>query len=807
MGKHLVPPEKTQAKAEKLISYEKLEDLVASWKSHKRVKVGIVGRSNEGRDIYSITISSPKNIKALSKLQEEGKKLTTPVVTHRSLNEVNVHFECEIPANPVTTVYVEGGGFGMEAAHIEGLVSLINHLVSSDDPEVEKILAKNIVVVMPMINPDGRELAIEEWKRTPLSAGTAGFGNSYGFTLNRDLINLTQPEGQAIMSANRNWGLVAVYDPHEDMALLGVSHDEVCWCPPYNDKPYPPEYDSRIMKLVDELGAAIAEEWKNEGFNYLYDPVGNKGLLSFIMGPLTGRVDMAMIQHGIPAVLTESARTPGTQLWEDRVRQKFSAAMGILKKVTAEQERFLTVVRGVRSEVPDCEENAAYIIPENQKDRSVLAEFLNVLSQHELAVDHTETPYPAYVIPFRQPRIQVAHTLFSNGNLSAEILCPDYGIKTYVLTDRPQEEQEAFAKSSLRRVSKLVNGGLRITGQGDEKMVFPNTYSGIILANRLLKAGHAVSRLTKPVEHGTSTLSPGSYVVDGDLLDPIKKLVGDLSLDLVRLGRRDGEITKPILIPRTGVYIGEGIGHLNMAHLADVIWSLEVLEFPFERIDREALLGGALDRIDVLIVPGGDGHEMIEGLNPENPWHKTPWEPPVPVGQGMGSKGVTLIKRFVTNGGKYLGIGMGGGWFASQDLSGLMDVATASSPLGSGIVYLALKDVDHPLIAGCAELTRRDGSTIPNRITAYFYCPPPYFKEAGMSPLFDAFGNAQLIATFEKSLAPESKSEKVEKAYLGKGAIVTQQIGKGRATVVGINIGFRAAWFSTYPLLANVIYE
>jgi hypothetical protein len=75
-----------------------------------------------------------------------------------------------------------------------------------------------------------------------------------------------------------------------------------------------------------------------------------------------------------------------------------------------------------------------------------------------------------------------------------------------------------------------------------------------------------------------------------------------------------------------------------------------------------------------------------------------------------------------------------------------------------------------------------------------------------MSPLFVATGEAQLVASFEESTASESKSEEARKTYVGKGAIVTQSIGKGRATVVGINIGFRAVWFSTYPLLANIIY-
>lgn len=561
------------------------------------------------------------------------------------------------------------------------------------------------------------------------------------------------------------------------------------------------------MNLFDELGAAIADEWEKDGFKYLYDPEGSHGYLSFIRGPASGRIEMAMIQHGIPLVVTETARTPGTQAWEDRVRQKFDAAMATLKMATHEQERFIEVVREVRSDIPESGRNAAYILPANQTDRTILRKFLEVLSQHEIIFYHTTIPYPSYVIPFRQPCIQVAHTLFSNGDLSAEILSPDYGLEVYSLDERSSEEQEAFARSPLRRTSGILDSSrLKVLGNGKGKLAFSNSYSGIILANRLLKAGYSVSRLREAVEQAPYTLLAGAYVVNNDLLDVLKNLVGSLDLDLIKLERAQAKTTEPITIPRIGLYAGEGIGYLNIAHLADIWWALDALEFPFVRIDREELMEGMLDKIDLLIVPGGDGQEMIDGLNPDTPWYKAPWQPPIPTGRGMGSKGVRIIKEFVQNGNKYLGIGMGGGLFASKDLSGLMDITTVESPLGSGIVYLSAEDVTHPLLAGWAGVTQRNGTALSNRMAAYFYCPPSYFKEAGTSPLFVGGRNAQVIAAFEDSLAPDSRSEETKAIYVGKGAIVTQRIGKGVATVVGVNIGFRASWFSTYPFLANVIY-
>jgi hypothetical protein len=806
MAKERVPREKTQPRAEELVSYEDLQRLVVSWKANRRARVEPAGRSHEGREIFSILISSPANLEALETIRKDTRRMTSPVVRHRTLNDVDVRFEGAIPKNPITAVYTEGGGFGMEAAHVEGLIELVDRLLTSEDPQVKEILDKNVVIVMPMINPDGRMLAIEEWKRTPFSGGTAGHGNRYGFTLNRDLFSLTQPEGRAIASANREWGLVAVYDPHEDMALLGVSHEEVCWSPPYNDRPYPPQYDSRVMELVDELGGAIAEEWKKSGFKCLYDPVDHKGLLSFIMGPLTGRVDMSIIQHGIPAVLTESARTPGTQAWEDRVRQKSDAAMAILKKVTREQRRFLEAVRAARSEIQEKREDAAYVIPDRQTDRGVLGEFLRTLLRHEVAVYHVGAPYPAYVVPQRQPRIGVVRTLFSDSDLAAEVLCPDYGLAVYDLTARPVAEQRAFAAQSLEPVTGLLEAGMKVRGAGKGKLVFANSYSGIVLANRLLKAGCSVERHAATSKGSGEPASTCSFAIEGSSLRLAQDLAGTLDLDLVRWGDDQGKKTESASLPRIGVYMGEGIGHLNMEHLADVLWSLDVLEFPFVRIDRPSLLAGALERIDVLVVPGGDGKAMIEGLDPEIVWHKAPWEAPTATGRGIGAQGVERVKEFVHAGGRYLGIGMGGGWFATQDLAGLMDVTTVPAPLGSGTVYLRAEPAPHPLVAGYAGMVERDGTLLPERMAGYFYAPPFYFKEAGTSPLFVSGKAARAVATYEKSLAPESQTEDSKRTYVGKGAIVTQAIGKGTATVVGVNVGFRAAWFSTYPFLANVLY-
>jgi glutamine amidotransferase-like uncharacterized protein len=87
------------------------------------------------------------------------------------------------------------------------------------------------------------------------------------------------------------------------------------------------------------------------------------------------------------------------------------------------------------------------------------------------------------------------------------------------------------------------------------------------------------------------------------------------------------------------VYSGKGSSFLD-----DITFALDRMEVGFSKIDERGVLRGKLDDCDVLIIPGG-------------------W--PQKYSNNLGKSGFQKIRKFVKNGGKYIGI-CAGAYLASK---------------------------------------------------------------------------------------------------------------------------------------------
>src|SRR5438876_7172408 len=328
----------TQVQASELIDNDRLFTQLSSYKHNPRVRILSLGRSVRGADIPLVAIGEPAVLADLEGACRKAALYYTPRIAHRTWDAVDA-IVAELPLSPDVRVpvLIEGGTFGFEASHTEGLLQAIDYLATQDTEAVRQILSLTVALFIPMANPDGRDLAIRQWQAFPLSAGHDGAGNAYGFYLNRDFFHLTQPESKAVLRAVTDYTPLACLDTHEDMFLLGVEDPEhVCFCPPFA-RGHNPEVDQDVMAATNRLGSAIARRWRQEGFNPLYSEQGDhtflappkpedRGKVVSHMAGLDGRLELILQLHGIPALITESARTPGTQTWMDRNRQKFTAS-------------------------------------------------------------------------------------------------------------------------------------------------------------------------------------------------------------------------------------------------------------------------------------------------------------------------------------------------------------------------------------------------------------------------------------------------------------------------------------------------
>jgi hypothetical protein len=805
-----VPLERTQPAADDLISYQDLAFKLEGMRGNSRVMVTSPGRSHEGRDVFLATVSSPENIESLRAIREKTLEASTFQRERKTLRDVPSQSAISdaLPKNLIPAVLFVGLSFGHEAAHVEALVQLIDHLATSNEKEVEEILSKMVVLVMPMINPDGRMIAIEEWRKFPLSTGCNGAGNAFGFLLNRDFLHLIHPETQAVLKVFQDWEPMVCLDLHEDKVILDVERPEICWCPPYCDKPYSKTLLPEITDVIDELGGVIADEWKRHGFNLMFDPEGKDSLLP--IAGLGGRADLTCNHHNSISLITESARTPGSQTWLDRVTQKYSAAMAILRHLAKDPQKHAQVVIKAKTTIPPRDHYPIYVVPTDKGDPSGLHRLTSTLDRHGVQYHKVDTPYPAYVISCKQPKIEIIRTLFGDKGEKEQILLGDFGITGFSLSQLTKGEQEALESASPIPVKESVVPRLEILPSTSKSpaYLFEDSIWGITFANRLLKQGISVSRTVEGQKASDKEYWPGTFVVEEVSEQTLHALGQDLGISLHPAASKE-EVGKAKLLtlPKTALYSGQGVDVQHYVHKAHIAWALTQMEFPYVEVKEDQFRGDILSSVDTLIVPAGDAKEILKGRDPNGMWNAYPWEPPGET-RGIGKPGLARIVDFVKDGGTYIGVGAGGGALASREFSGLMDFHIEEEIPSKGLMLLKLKALGHPLLWGYRGCCDDSGKWMERMIPTQYYGERLFGTPA--SPMMKTGPDVTVLATYQKltpalEFFPDDEVE--ESVYRDRPAIVFQEIVKGKAIVFGVNIGFRGIWTSTFRLLANALYQ
>ena len=131
-----------------------------------RMQVRTIGQSVKGKDISLVTVSDP----------------TVPPETTKKL-------------------FVICRQHGNEPASTEAMLSMLENLVLDNDKNAGEILSKVSFYIVPMMNPDGADL----YQRR----------NANGADLNRDWLNLWQPETLCVRKAIDSISPDVIIDEHE----------------------------------------------------------------------------------------------------------------------------------------------------------------------------------------------------------------------------------------------------------------------------------------------------------------------------------------------------------------------------------------------------------------------------------------------------------------------------------------------------------------------------------------------------------------------------------------------------------------
>ena len=207
---------------DRVANHTQISNAILLWaKQSNKLKVIEYAKSHEGRPLYVAFISSSENINNLDEIKNKITKLSDPRTTSNA--EAKSIIE-NIPAVAWMAYSIHGN----ETSGADAALGIIYHLISSNDLEITMMLEDMVVVIDPMMNPDGRDRfakSLEQYRGTApnyddqslIHTGDWPYGrtNHYYFDLNRDWFYLTQPETQGRVKLINQWRPQILVDGHE----------------------------------------------------------------------------------------------------------------------------------------------------------------------------------------------------------------------------------------------------------------------------------------------------------------------------------------------------------------------------------------------------------------------------------------------------------------------------------------------------------------------------------------------------------------------------------------------------------------
>ncbi|RCL40533.1 MAG: peptidase, partial [SAR86 cluster bacterium] len=207
---------------DRVANHSQISNAILQWSEQSnKIKVIEYAKSHEGRPLYVAFISSSENLNNLDEIKNQITKLSDPRITSNA--EANSIIE-NIPAVAWMAYSIHGN----ETSGADAALGIIYHLISSTDLEITNMLEDMVVIIDPMMNPDGRDRfakSLEQYRGTApnfddqslIHTGDWPYGrtNHYYFDLNRDWFYLTQPETQGRVKLINQWRPQILVDGHE----------------------------------------------------------------------------------------------------------------------------------------------------------------------------------------------------------------------------------------------------------------------------------------------------------------------------------------------------------------------------------------------------------------------------------------------------------------------------------------------------------------------------------------------------------------------------------------------------------------
>lgn len=766
------------------------------------------GKSNEGRPLGNLVISSSSNINNIEAIRKK----------HISLSDPSVSDKSDIKDMPVV-VKLGYGVHGNESSAQNASVLIAYYLTAGSGEKIDELLENTIVLIDPSLNPDGLQRHstwVNSYKSSRLNpdansiefkeAWPGGRTNHYWFDLNRDYIMLQQPESIGRVKAFHRWKPNINTDHHEMGASSsfffqpGVRTRENPLTPKENYE-LVTEIAKYHIKYLDEIGSLYYSE---ESFDDFYLGKGSA------YPDIHASIGILFEQAGVKGHLREVSS--GTISFPFAIKNQVTVSLSTLEAGLKMKEKLLEhQVDFYKDALVEASKDPvkAYVFT-NDNDKGRSSHFIENLLRHQIYVYRLAKDITldgkrfeaenSYVVPMNQPEYRYAKSMFytitefksetfydiSSWNLPMSFNLPfaSYG-SSRGTTDilGPRVLVPEIPEGSLQSVTSPYAYVFEWNDYYSPKALYSLLEEGITVKLAMGDFSYVDDNLKKDFKAGTIMIPVSNQSLDADALSSLmKNVVVDCGITIyglttghtpvgIDLGSNSFSVLKK---PEILMFIGSG----SSSRECGEIWQMLDKRFrmPVTMVNTNSSVD--LSSYNVIILTGASGFS-----------------------EGMSKK----IVEWTRNGGTLIAYRGGNSFVSRNKLASIETIPSAKIEPGdnvsyasrsalsshnriSGAIFEVKLDITHPLCYGYTRdiLPVFKGSAAAYKVNADPFSNPAIYSD---KPLLTGF----------------SSQENIER-IAGSAFMSVHNAGSGRIVSFYDNTNFRAIWYGTTKLFMNSIF-
>ena len=773
-----------------------------------RITLEVVGRTYEYRPMMILTITSPENHRNLDKIKAEHIKLT----------DASLSGNLDVSKMPIV-VYQGHSIHGNEPSGANAGLLAAYYWAAAQSKEVEETLQNVVILFDPSFNPDGlqrfsqwvnmhkgKNLVSDPNNREFSEVFPYGRTNHYWFDLNRDWLVQQQPESKGRVQVFHDWKPNILTDHHEQGSNATFFFQPGV---PARTNPYTPmknqEMTGKIAafhaKALDKIGSQYFTKENYDDFYY-----GKGSTYPDVQGSIGILFEQASSRGHAQRT------TNGVLTFPFTIRNQLTTSFSTIEAAQALRVEILNYQRDFfKNAASDASKDKvkAYVFGEKY-DRTRLGQFVDMLRRNRIHVYElgqnvqTFEKSSAYVVPLDQTQYRLIKANFER---YPDAFFKDslfYDISTWTLPLAFNLNLTTIDNSlstgllgkevmeSVLPIGEIVSGAKSDVGYAFEwdDYLAPQLLNALMSENLRAKVLTNTSKIEANTEGG-KTLNVGSVFIpvqdQGKSSDAIFTLIQNevkktgvkvfaLKTSLATEGVDMGSPSSlPIKKPNVALLVGEGVTNNDAGevwHLLDTRYNMQVTLLDV------ASARWKLDGYTCVIMPDGSYSPTVAGR----------------------------VKEYLSSGGTVAAFGKAVKFLKTNDLCNVEFKSIKSTPEKDkrrpynvsdedegtqqirGAIFETETDLTHPLLYGYRSSKipvfreEKDFFELPTNT----YAAPLVYSS---NPLMSGY-----LSSKNKELAKNAAT------------IVVSSVGSGRVIAMIDNPNFRAFWYGTNKLMANMVF-